>query len=394
MREFDRPKSMNVRTVPLSQPSFHGSEWEYLKDCLDSGWVSSAGRYVEQFEKMVSEVAHKKFAIATVNGTSALHSALLAAGVKQDEEVIVSTLTFIASANAISYTGAHPVFIDAEPLFCQMDISIIEKFLGSCKTASGKLFNPVTNRRIAAIMPVHVLGHPVETQRLKKLAQTYDIPVVEDASEALGSRDSGMPVGSQGLASCYSFNGNKILTCGGGGMVATDDPDFAFRIRHLTTQAKTSKFEYIHDEVGYNYRLTNLQAAVGCAQMETLDSVLARKRQIADRYAKLLQETPGMKLPDERNGAQSNWWLYTVLNVAKPHKSEAIVRRLSERGVQTRRLWQPLHLSKPHRKCQTLGGNVAESIYDQAISLPSSVSLQADEQEWVARCLHDIVRTL
>src|SRR5690606_28626820 len=272
-----RPES-----IPLSAPEIGGNEWQYVRECLDTGWVSSVGAFVDHFEAALAAHTGRRYAVATVNGTSALHAALVATGIGDHDEVIVSTLTFIAPANAIRYTGAAPVFVDADPHYWQMDPDKLRHLLErQCAWRAGALYNRSTGRRVRAIMPVDVLGHPVDLDAIVEIARRYELIVIEDASESLGAEYRGAPVGRHGDIVCFSFNGNKIVTAGGGGMLLTDHAEWARRARHLTTQARADPVEYVHDRVGYNYRLTNLQAAVGVAQLERLGHAVAAKRRIA-----------------------------------------------------------------------------------------------------------------
>lgn len=371
--------------IPLCVPEIRGNEWKYVKDCLDTGWVSSVGSYVDRFEQIVAKTTGRKFGVAISNGTSALHIALLLAGVKPDEEVLVSDLTFIAPVNAVRYVGAHPVLVDAEPVFWQMDVDLVEKFLRRCNRRKEGTFNPETGRRIAAIIPVHALGHPVDIVKLCALAEEFGIPVIEDATESLGTLIGNRPIGTHGICACYSFNGNKILTTGGGGMISTDDPVFAERGKYLTTQAKDDPVEYIHNEVGYNYRLTNLQAAMGCAQMEMLGEYVDRKRGIAHRYIRELAKVPGLEPMREAEGVRSNFWMFTMLvdREAFGIDSRTLLKMLAGEKIQARPLWQPLHLSPAHKECQMLGGSVSERLYRNALSLPCSAGLTDTDQKRV-----------
>ena len=305
---------MVATLIPLSVPEIRGNEWRYVKDCLDTGWVSSVGSYVDRFEQMVAKEAGTKFAIATVNGTSALHIALLVAGVKPEDEVLVSTLTFIAPANAIRYAGAWPVFIDAEPDYWQMNPDHVVEFLEhGCRWSNGELRNLRTGRRVSAILPVHVLGHPVDLDPILAIAKKYGLKVIEDSTEGLGAAYKGRQLGSLGDIGCFSFNGNKIITTGGGGMLVTDNEEFARKAKYLTTQAKDDPIEYIHGEIGFNYRLTNLLAAVGCAQMELLDDYVSAKRKIATRYCNALQNVTGIAPMKSAPWSESTFWMYTIL---------------------------------------------------------------------------------
>lgn len=374
--------------VPLSEPLFAGREWQYVKECLDSGWVSSVGSFVTQFENSVADRCGCKYAVATVNGTSALHIALLLAGVEDGEEVVVPDFTFVATANAVRYAGAWPVLVDCDHRYWQLDTEKVAAFLHeACERRPGGVFNRATGRRVAAIMPVHVLGHPCDMNRIGSLAAEFDLPVVEDATESLGARFAGRATGTFGLAGCFSFNGNKILTTGAGGMLVTDNPDVARRARHLTTQAKSDPEEYVHDCIGFNYRLANVLAAVGCAQMESLDSFLEAKKAIALKYRDALSCVEGIGWQEKDPSSEPNHWLPT-LRLLKPGKNVRDLRRyLASEGVQTRCVWQPMHMNSAFAEAQALGGAVAESLYETSLSLPSSVQLGESQQDKVISCI-------
>lgn len=381
-------KSAETQTqfVPLSVPEIRGNEWEYVKECLDTGWVSSVGSYVERFEKMVAAQAGTEYAVATVNGTSALHISLLIAGVRPDDEVLVSTLTFIAPVNAIRYAGAWPVFIDAEPTHWQMDSSRVLDFVErQCEWSNGELRNRKTGRRVSAIIPVHILGHPVDIEPILTIARKYNLKVVEDSTEALGSTYRGKSPGSFGDVGCFSFNGNKIITTGGGGMIVTDREDWAKKAKYLTTQAKDDPIEYIHGEVGYNYRLVNVLAAIGCAQMEQLASYVEKKRAIAGRYQQALAGVPGLTPMREASWAESTYWMYTVLvdPLAFGISSRQLLETLESQKIQTRPLWQPIHLSPAHAVKGAASLPVAEHLARHALSLPCSVNLSDHDQDRV-----------
>jgi perosamine synthetase len=380
-----------MRTIPLSVPVIHGNAWTYVKECLDTGWVSSVGSFVDRFERDLAAYLGSPFCVAVVNGTAALHVALRIAGVEPDDEVLVSTLTFIAPANAVRYAGAWPVFIDAEPRYWQMDVEKVRDFLRrECKWSAGSLRDRATGRRVKAVLPVHVLGHPVDMTELVQLAREYELAIIEDASESLGAMCSGYPTGRLGDIACFSFNGNKIITTGGGGAIVTDNEAWADRARYLTTQAKDDPVEYIHGEIGYNYRLTNLQAALGCAQLENLDRYVERKREIAKRYRESLSGCPGLTPMEEADWARSTFWLYTVLVNEREYGMDRreLRKRLGENRVETRPLWQPIHKSPAHSPSRLYPGGVAEGIQREALSLPCSVDLTDEEQEHVVRlCL-------
>lgn len=376
----------SVGFIPLAVPAIQGNEWRYIKECLDTNWVSSVGPFVDRFESEIAGRVGSRFAVATVNGTSALHVALLLAGVKPEDEVVVSTLTFIAPVNAIRYVGAWPVFIDAEPDYWQMDPSRVVEFLEQgCQWRDGALYNKVTGRRVSAVLPVHILGHPVDIDPILEVARKYGLRVIEDATEGLGATYKGRPLGSMGEIGCFSFNGNKIITTGGGGMLVTNNEESARKAKYLTTQAKDDLIEYVHEEVGYNYRLTNLLAAMGCAQLEQLDTIVTAKKRIAKRYADGLRGVPGISLMKEAPWASSSWWLYTVLvdSAVFGADSRQLIRSLSTRKIQSRPLWQPIHLSGAHKASGATKLPIAESLYQQAVSLPCSAGLSEAEQSRV-----------
>ncbi len=376
--------------IPLSAPVLRGNEWRYIKDCLDTNWVSSVGAYVERFEQMVAAYVGTRYAVAMVNGTAALHMALLVAGVEPEDEVLVSALTFIAPAFAIRYAGAWPVMVDAEPDYWEMDTNAAADFLDKgCRWTAGALINRGTGRRVRAILPVHILGHPVDMAPLQALAQKYGLALIEDATESLGANYRGQKTGALSDAACFSFNGNKIITTGGGGMLVTDNEAWAKRARYLATQAKDDSLEYIHGAVGYNYRLTNLQAAMGCAQMEQLDSYVAAKRAIADNYRRALAEAPGVTPMREAEWAFSSHWLFTVLvdPEAYGQDSRALLRALGEAGIQSRPLWHPLHRNPVFAGLPVVGGQVSERLNRQALSLPCSVDLSPEAQGRVTEAI-------
>ena len=369
--------------IPLAVPEIRGNEWTYLKECLDTSWVSSAGPFVDRFETMVAEYVGAKHGVAASSGTAALHIALLVAGVQPDDEVLVSTLSFIAPANAVRYVNAWPVFIDAEPDHWQMDPEKLADFVTSqCRWADGLLINKKTNRRVKAILPVHILGHCCDMEPILELARQHNLVVVEDATESLGAKHQGVPVGHLGHVGCFSFNGNKMITAGGGGMLVTDNEDWARHARYLTTQAKDDPVEYIHSEIGYNYRLSNLQAAMGCAQMETLDDYVSAKQRIARTYDYALSEVPGVTPMREAHWAESAYWMYTVAIDEEDYgiSSRELLKQLEEAGIQSRPLWQPLHLSPAHQGAYAHRCSVAQRLAQQCLSLPCSVGLTVQEQ--------------
>ncbi len=381
--------------IPLSVPELRGNEWRYLKDCLDTGWVSSVGSYVDRFEVAMAAHIGTSRAVATVNGTAALHVALRVAGVAAEDEVVVSTLTFIAPANAVRYLGAWPVFMDAEPQYWQMDVAKLASFLAEgCSWADGVLHNRQTGRRVKALLPVHILGHPVNMAPLLELARRYNLPVIEDASEALGASYQGRPVGSHGDIAGFSFNGNKLITTGGGGMIITSNAAWADKAKYLTTQAKDDPLEYRHDEIGYNYRLTNLAAALGVAQMEQLADYVAAKRRIAAAYVRGFEEVPGLTCMAEAPWAASTFWMFTVRIVAAKFGigSRDLLQVLQQHGVQSRPLWQPMHASKSQVGAMAWKVSVADQLCAECLSLPCSVGLTPEQQAKVIAAVRGAAR--
>lgn len=383
--------------LPLSVPCIQGREWEYVKECLDTAWVSSVGAFVNRFENEVAAVAGTKYAIATVNATAGLHTALLATGVQPNDEILVSTLTFVASANAVRHAQAWPVFIDSEPNHWQIDPNLVEEFLmKQCEWRCGALWNRKTRRRVSALLPVHILGHPCEMDDLLELAARFDLVVIEDAAEGLGTKYKQRPVGGLADAGCFSFNGNKLITTGGGGMLVTNDDGIASRARHLTTQAKSEPAEYIHDRVGYNYRMPNILAALGCAQLEQLERFVDARRELADRYSSLLAKVRGIVAMDVSENAFCTHWLYTVRVLADEFGMDrgTLQSQLQHFGIQTRPLWQPMHLSPAHAGADMLLSGVADRLYRECLSLPSSYQITTEDQARVVRSISDLARNV
>ncbi len=378
--------------LPLTKPLLGDGEWENVRACLETGWLSSAGAFVEQFERQLAEYLGCDYAVAMASGTAALHLALLVAGVQPGDEVLLPALTFIAPANAIRYVGAWPVCIDVEPEHWQIDVQQVQQFLeGECRWAGSELRNRRTGRRVSALLPVHLLGHPCDIDVLRELAAFYRLVVVEDAAESLGASYRGRKVGRPGDVACLSFNGNKIITTGGGGMLVCNNAARAQRAKSLSTQAKSDPHEYIHQEIGYNYRLNNLQAAIGCAQLEQLDAAVAAHRRITTAYNSSLADLPGIRTPHEADWAHSNCWLYSILVDAGRYGCSAreLRDRLANRQIQSRPLWQPIHQSPAQQPVQTYGGEVAAAIYAQALSLPTFRGMRDADIERVVRVIRD-----
>lgn len=372
----------NPPLIPLAAPELGGREWEYVKECLDSGWVSSAGPFVDRFEKAVADYVGVPNAVATVNGTAALHVAMLLAGVSPGDEVIMPTLTFIAPANAVRYAGGTPVFIDCDPSYLQIDANKLAHFVEKgCDWRDGALVNSATGRTVKTILVVHALGHPVDLEPVIEIAKSRELVIVEDCAESLGARYRETMTGRLGDVACFSFNGNKVVTAGGAGVILTNHEDWAERARYLTTQARDHAFEYVHEEIGFNYRPTSLNAAVGVAQMELVDEYVAAKRRIAATYAQALHGVAGLSAVKEAPWAFSTFWLSTVL--AGDGSGRALVERLRGRGIEARPLWQPMHLSPAQRGAVATDCSTAERLYEEGVCLPSSVGLSEQDQERV-----------
>ena len=380
----------NEGFIPLCVPEIRGNEWKYIKECLNTNWVSSAGNFVERFEESVAGFTGRKYSIACVNGTSALHISLLLADVKANEEVIVPAITFVATANVVKYIGAWPVFIDLEPGTWQIDTEKILDFLKKeCKYKKGKLVNKNTGRVVKAIMPVDILGYPSDMDSVLDIARKFSLTVIEDAAAGLGSVYKGRPVGALGDISCFSFNGNKILTSGGGGIILVNKKKWADRARYLITQARDNVLENIHNEVGYNYRLTNIQAALGLAQMEQLNEFVEKKRTIASYYNNQLKHIPGIYFSKQMKWAKPNNWLYTIFVDKKNYgvDNRKLLKVFHACKIQTRLLWHPLYTLKPFRNCFSYNIEVADDLYKNCLSLPSSVGLKKKDQSRIVKVM-------
>lgn len=368
--------------IPLSEPNLVGNTLRYLQECIETNFVSSVGPFVERFEREFADSVGTRHAVACASGTAALHVALRLLGVGRGDEVFVSTLTFIASANPVLYEGATPVLVDSEEESWNLDPGLVLEEIGRRAQAGRK--------QPKAVEAVHILGHPARLEELALACERHGIALLEDAAEALGARYSGgrlagRHVGTIGKIGCYSFNGNKIITSGGGGMIGTDDEALARRAKHLTTQARVPGVEYVHDEVGYNYRLTNLAAALGVAQLEQLPAFVRRKREIAARYDARLATLGGITLPPRRPWAEPSCWLYSVRIDREQFGCDwrEVRRKLADAGIDTRPIWSPLHTMPVYRNAPRLGGAVAERLFSQGLSLPCSTGLTSAQQDRV-----------
>ncbi len=360
-------------TIPLHRPIFEGNERQYLVDCIDSNFVSSVGSRVTEFEEKVAEFTGSKYAVATVNGTSALQVAIELAGVKTGDEVITQALTFIATCNAISYTGAQPIFIDVDKDTMGLSPEALRAFLE--KNADKKndgTYNKYSGKKISACVPMHTFGFPCRIAEIAKICAEWDISLIEDAAESLGSYVGNDHTGTFGLMATLSFNGNKVITTGGGGMIITDDLELAKRAKHITTTAKIPHpFEFFHDELGYNYRMPNLNAALGCAQMEKLNEFLKIKRQLADQWSAFFREK-GIDLVKAIDGNKANYWLNTIILESKEKRDE-FLEFTNKNNVMTRPVWTLMSKIPMYKFCQT--DQLENSIWlqDRVVNIPSSV---------------------
>jgi perosamine synthetase len=381
---------MRPPEVPWCQASLGGSEARYLAQAAAAGQVGPAGDFLDQFEDIIARRAGARHAVATSSGTAALHIALILAGVRPGDEVLTSAWTFVATANAIRHAGACPVALDVDPGNWQLDPGQVEQFLDRrCHSAGGRVTDTATGRPVTAIVPVHLLGHPADLDRLRVIAARHGLAVVEDAAQALGARYKGRPVGSAGIAA-LSFNLNKIITTGGGGAVLTSDSGLAARARYLISQARDDPDEYQHGEVGWNYRMSNLHAAVGVAQAERLDELTGAKRRIHGRYAGALAGLPGISFQAPSAWADPTWWLTTISIGPRAGTSGEARRRLARLGIQAGPPWTPLHLTGAHRGCAPGPCPAAEHLGRTAIHLPCSAGMSAVEQDKVITAIRDV----
>lgn len=365
-------------TFALHEPSFSVLEQKYLIDCLNSGYVSSVGAYVDKFERLIAEYTGVRHVIATVNGTSALHLALLGVGVSKQDEVLMPSLTFAATANAVIYCGAYPIFVDSSPLNFNIDLIILEEWLKTNTTLEDShLININSGRRIKAIIPMHTFGHSCEMDLLLQIAKKYHLEVVEDAAEGLGSFYKERHVGSIGIVGVLSFNGNKIITTGGGGAILTNDDLLAKKIRHLSTTARIKHpWEVAHDQVGFNYRMPNLNAALGCAQIERLEDFRVAKRKLNDAYTMAFKNIDSIRIYCEPSNCSSNYWLQSmILSEQVLDKKELLLKETNALGISTRPLWKLMHKLKHFSNYQKTSMDGAELLEKSVINIPSSPHL-------------------
>lgn len=362
----------------LHEPVFAGNEWQYVKDCIDSGWVSSVGKYVDRFEAMLADFTGTKRAVAVVNGTAALHIGLQLAGVARDDEVLVPALTFVATANPVVYCGAVPHFIDSEERTLGVDPARLSDYLQrEAEMRTGGCYNKRTGRRISAVVPMHVFGHPVDLDPLAEVCEHFQLALVEDAAESLGSLYKGRHTGNWGKVAVLSFNGNKTVTTGGGGAIITNDEEVGRLAKHLTTTAKVPhQWSFYHDQTGYNYRMPNINAALGCAQLEQLPGFIGSKRALARRYADRFAGVAGGRIFTEPDFACSNYWLNAfVLDKGNENYRDELLTATHAAGIITRPVWTPMHRLPMFTDCPRMDLRVAEELESRIVNLPSSAFL-------------------
>lgn len=354
--------------IPLHAPKFLGNEKQYLNECIDSTFVSSVGEFVDKFEKEMQKYTGASYAIATSNGTSALHVTLHAIGVRQDDEVITQSLSFVATANAINYCGAKPIFLDIDKDTYGLSADKLELFLmNNCEVINSNCINKKTGKTIKACIPMHTFGHPCEIDKIKSICERYRITLIEDAAESLGSFYKNKHTGRFGKAGIISFNGNKTITAGGGGVIITDDKTLATKLKHLTTTAKIPHpYEYNHDEIGFNYRMPNINAALVLAGLERLDEILKNKKETYKRYEKFFT-SKGIKVLKEPKNSISNYWLNTIFLDNK----EKFIEHCSQNSIMVRPTWKPLHTLRMYKNCQYEEMTNTLEFYDKAINIPS-----------------------
>tara|TARA_X000000950_G_C13887460_1_gene649450 strand:+ start:299 stop:1429 length:1131 start_codon:yes stop_codon:yes gene_type:complete len=371
--------------VLLSGPNINGNEWKYIKDCLDTSWVSSLGSYVTDFENKIAEYVGSKYAVATSSGTTALHLSLILSEIKYNDLVLVTNVTFIATLNSIRYVGANPILIDIDENSWQMDLDLLEDFLDSKTEMRDEVcILKSTGQKIKAIVPVHVLGNVCDMNRLILICKKYNIKIIEDAAESLGSTYDGKHSGTFGKLGCFSFNGNKIITCGGGGMIVTDNKDIATKAKHLSTQAKANNFEYFHDDIGYNYRLTNIAAAMGVAQLEQLNSFIQKKHFIRDFYMDSLSDIGDIKFQNVDKKVNSNWWLFTI----KTKNQKQLLKSLNKNKLQSRPFWIPMNqLAMFKKDLYVNSNNISDKVYQTSLSIPCSTNISEQELTMVVDCI-------
>ena len=366
----------NQEFTPLAVPVFAGNEKKYMEECIDTTFVSSVGKFVDRFENDMAAYAGCKKAVVCVSGTNALHMSMMLVGVESDDEVLTQALTFIATCNAISYIGAHPVFIDVDKSTMGLSPDALKEWLvKNAEIKNGQCYNKNTGRRVKACVPMHTFGHPVRIEEIANVCEVYHIELVEDAAESIGSLYKGKHTGTFGKVGAVSFNGNKTITTGGGGMMLFNDEELAAHAQHLTTQAKVPhRWEFRHDHVGYNYRMPNINAALGCAQLENLDKFIASKRQLTLEYAEYFKNVEDIQFFTEPEDTFSNYWLQTVILKDKAAQQE-FLQQTNDNGVMTRPIWELMNRLPMFERCENDGLENTIWFADRVVNIPSSVRL-------------------
>jgi len=384
---------MSQKFIPLSVPNLKGKELEYVTHAVETEWVSTGGPYVNDFELKVAEYAKCKGAVSCQNGTSGLHIALEVCGVTKEDEVIAPTLTFIAAVNPVKYIGAEPIFMDCDDSLT-MDVDKLKYFCETeCSFLDGKLINNLTKKHIKAMIVVHVFGNMADMEGIIEVANKYNLKVIEDATEAIGTyylegKYNGKHAGTIGDIGVYSFNGNKIMTTGGGGMIVSDNEELLKRAKHLTTQAKSDELYYTHDEIGYNYRMTNLQAALGLAQLEQLEDFIKVKKDNYDFYKNEVQEIPGLRILDFKDTIRPNYWFYALyVEQGYALNRDQIIKYLASKKIQARPIWGLISDQKPYEGSQTHKIDKARQYLDKVVNIPCSSNLSREDAAYVIECL-------
>lgn len=386
---------MNTKGIPLSVPNLKGNELKYVTAAVEEEWVSTGGPYVSRFEETVAEYVHAKGAVSCQNGTSGLHMALIISGVSAADAVIVPTLTFIAAVNPVKYIGAEPIFMDCDDSLCLDPVKLRRFCEEECDFIQGQLMDRQTKRPVKAIIVVHVFGNMADMVSIREIADTYHLKVIEDATEAIGTcftvgKYRGKFAGTLGHVGVYSFNGNKIITTGGGGMIVSNDESSLQRARHLTTQAKSDELYYTHDEIGYNYRMTNLQAALGLAQMERLEEFIQIKKQNYDYYKERIDQLDGLTLLPVRSDIRSNHWFYALCCEGFVLSRDELIRHFAKFNIQSRPIWGLIHEQKPYRNSRCFEIEKAKQYWANVVNIPCSTGLTAEDAETVMKVIADL----
>jgi aminotransferase in exopolysaccharide biosynthesis len=384
---------MNQKFIPLSVPNLKGRELEYVTHAVETEWVSTGGPYVNEFEKKITEYVKTKGAVSCQNGTAGLHIALMLCGVTREEEVIVPALTFIAAVNPVKYIGAEPVFMDCDDSLTMDANKLLEFCQNECSFINGILINNITKKRIRAVVVVHVFGNMADMESIMDIAAKFKLEVIEDATEAIGTyyisgKYKGKYAGTIGTIGVYSFNGNKIITTGGGGMIVSNDDELLKKAKHLTTQAKSNEVYFTHDEVGYNYRMTNLQAALGLAQLEQLEDFIRIKEENYNLYKEKIKEILGLSMLNFRECIRSNYWFYALYcNEQYPVNKDEIIKYLSSKNIQARPVWGLVNEQKPYLGSQSYKIEKAKKYLAHIVNIPCSSNLTKEDVLYVAECL-------